>query len=98
MRRWRWFRRILLALAGLAVIVAALAFFTLRSQWFYDKVRQRIVSTVETATGGRVEIGSFQFDWRQLRAEVKSFVIHGTEPADKPPLLRAGSVVVGLKI
>ncbi|HEY1340016.1 MAG TPA: hypothetical protein VGF59_21030 [Bryobacteraceae bacterium] len=98
MRRRRLFRRILLALAGLAAIVAVLAFFTLRSQWFYEKVRQRIVSTVETATGGRVEIGSFQFDWRQLRAEVKSFVIHGTEPSDKPPVLRAGSVVVGLKI
>ena len=61
-------------------------------------MRRRIVSTVETATGGRVEAGSFHFDWKHLRAELRDFVIHGTEPPDKPPLFRAGSIVVGLKL
>ena len=57
-----------------------------------------IISTVEDATGGRVEIGSFRLDWKTLRAEVQTFVLHGTEPPDKPPLFRATSVAVGLKI
>ena len=57
-----------------------------------------IIGTVETATGGRVEVASFRFDWKQLRAEVRGFVLHGTETADKPPLFRAESVVVDLKL
>lgn len=85
-------------LAGLILVIGAAGVLVLRSSWFYEKVRERIVGTVEKATGGRVEIASLQFDWKQLRAEVKSFVIHGTEPADKPPLFRAASVTVGLKI
>jgi translocation and assembly module TamB len=84
-------------------VVALLAFAVtvvviVRSHWFYDRVRRSIVETVETATGGRVEIASFQFDWHNLRAQVRGFTLHGTEPADKPPLLRTESVAVGLKL
>jgi len=84
----------------LAVVVAgfAAAVLVLRSDWFHEKVRARIVDTIETATGGRAEVRSFQFDWRQLRAEVDGFTLHGNEPADRPPLLRARSIAVGLKI
>jgi translocation and assembly module TamB len=85
-------------LAGLALGVVLAAVLVLRSAWFYEKVRQRVVSTVETATGGRVEAGSFQFDWKRLRAEIGAFAVHGTEPSGKPPLFRARTVAVGLKI
>jgi len=85
-------------LAGLALVVAVAAILVLRSAWFYEKVRERVVSTVETATGGRVEAGSFQFDWKRLRAEIGMFAVHGTEPPGKPPLFRARTVAVGLKI
>ncbi len=95
-------RRVVLIAAGslalLAALVAVVAVVTLRSRWFYEQVRQRVVETVETATGGRVEAGTFQFDWTRLRAEIRRFTIHGTEPTDKPPLLSARSVAVGLKI
>jgi translocation and assembly module TamB len=85
-------------LAGLALGVVGTAVLVLRSAWFYEKVRERVVSTVETATGGRVEAGSFQFDWKRLRAQIGMFALHGTEPSGKPPLFRARSVAVGLKI
>jgi translocation and assembly module TamB len=94
-------RRIAWILAGGAaalVLLAAAAVGVVQSRWFYDRVRGRLVETVETATGGRVEIGSFHFDWHRLRAEVRGFTLHGTEPPDKPPLLRAESVAVGLTI
>ncbi len=81
-----------------ALIAVFLTVYTLQSPWFFDQVRQKIVTTVETATGGRVEIGSFGFDWRHLRAEVREFVIHGSEPAGKPPLLHAASVSIGIKL
>jgi translocation and assembly module TamB len=90
--------RFLGAMVALVVVFAIAAIFVVQSSWFYGKVRQRIIGTVETATGGRVEVASFRFDWKQMRAEVREFVLHGTEPADKPPLFRAGSVVVGLKL
>lgn len=86
------------AVAALLVIVALAALWIIQSRWFYDRVREGIVARVEEATGGRVEIQAFGFDWRQLRAEIRGFTIHGNEPADKPPLLRAASIDVGLKI
>jgi len=85
----------LLALAALVIIGGVLV---VQSSWFYEKVRQRIVTTVADATGGRVEIGAFRFDWKTMRAEVRNFVLIGKEPAGKPPLVRADSVTVGLKI
>ncbi len=89
--------------AGGAVIVVVLgisiaAFFVLQSEWFYNKVRDRIVYEVERASGGTSQIGSFQIDWKTLTARVRGFVLHGTEPPDAPPLFRAEQIEVGLKI
>jgi translocation and assembly module TamB len=94
-------KRILIAagaVAGLLLIAAAAVVMVVRSSWFYEKVRQWSISTVETATGGRVEIGAFQFDWRRMRAKFDNFTLHGDEPAGKPPLLRITSVAAGLRI
>ncbi|HWC96832.1 MAG TPA: translocation/assembly module TamB domain-containing protein [Candidatus Sulfopaludibacter sp.] len=85
-------------LTGLAAVAALTLVMVLQSSWFYNKVRQRIVTEAEKATGGRVELGSFTFDWRQMRAEAGPFVLHGREPADKPPLARASKVAVGLTL
>src|SRR5450759_4408107 len=95
-KRTLW--RVAGALAALVVLAGILAVIVVQSPWFYDKVRQLIVGTVETATGGRVTVASFRFDWKHMRAEVHDFVLHGTEPPDKPPLFRAASVVVGIKL
>jgi translocation and assembly module TamB len=84
--------------ALLLTVAAATLLVTLRSQWFRDRVREKIVSVVETATGARAEIGAFQFDWSRLRAQVGAFTLHGTEPADRAPLFHASSITVGLKI
>jgi translocation and assembly module TamB len=97
-RRWKLIGKIVGALAALLVLLALVMVLTLQSPWFFNKVRQRIVSTVETATGGRAEIGAFHFDWKHLRAEISDFTLHGTEPAGKPPLLHAAKVAVALKI
>ena len=98
MSRRRLAGRILATLAGLLLLAMVAGVLIIRSSWFYDRVRRSIVQTVEESTGGRVEIGSFQFDWKRMRAEVRGFVIHGLEPPDRPPLFRAESVAVGLKI
>ena len=98
MRGRRILRIAAAALGTITILVFAIAVTVLRSGWFYEKVRSGIVSTVETATGGRVELGGYRLDWRKLRVEIQSITIHGTEPAGRPPLFRASSIAVGLKI
>ena len=97
-RRRRIILRIAAGLTAFVLLLAAGVYFVLQSDWFFDQVRRRIVATVETATGGRVEIGSFHFDRAHFTARVNEFVLHGTEPATGPPLFRASSVTVGLKL
>jgi translocation and assembly module TamB len=96
--RKRIFGRLALCAAALLLVCAVAAFFTIRSQWFFRLVRARIVATIEDSTGGRVEIDAFSFDWTRLRVQVDGFTLHGTEPAADPPLFRAESVALGIKI
>jgi translocation and assembly module TamB len=87
-----------LGAAGLALALLAAGVVLVQSGWFKNKIREKIVSVTERATGGRVEIGSFSYDWRGLTAEVSPFVLHGTEPVSAPPLLRADKIEIRLRI
>jgi len=86
------------SLAGLAVIVFIAGILIVQTNWFRNMVRGKIVAAVEDATGGKVDIASFNFDWRHLRAEVRGFVVHGLEPPTAAPLLRADLVEIDLKL
>ncbi|MGA2114721.1 MAG: translocation/assembly module TamB domain-containing protein [Bryobacteraceae bacterium] len=97
MKRFRWVLWLLGGAAAL-LLLAAGGLLVLRSAWLREQVRAHMVEAVETATGGRAEIGRFDFDWSRLRAQVRNFTLHGTEPADRPPLFHAGSVSVGLRL
>jgi translocation and assembly module TamB len=98
MTRKRLALTVVASLAGLTLVALGAAVLILQSSWFYEKVRHGIVTTVADATGGRVSIGGFHFDWKHMRAEVTSLQIAGKEPAGKPALFRADSIVVGFKI
>ena len=87
-----------LGAACLAIAVLGTGVVLLQSAWFKNKVRERIVAVAERASGGRVEIGSFSYNWRDLTAEVAPFILHGTEPASDAPLLRADKIQVRLRI
>jgi len=88
----------LLGMAGLAVAAIVAGLVIVQTDWFKNRVRERIVSEVERASGGRVEIGRFNYDWHVLTAEVGPFVIHGSEPPAGPPLFQAARIRVGFKI
>src|SRR5262249_42118056 len=90
--------RVLLGAALLAIACVVAFVVIVQSDWFKNQVRVRIISVAEKATGGRVEIGRFNYNWHALTAEVAPLVIHGTEPASAPPFFRAARVGVGLKI
>jgi translocation and assembly module TamB len=86
------------SIAGLVVALLVTGIAIVHTQWFSNFVRQKIVSSVEEATGGGVEIAAFSFDWTHLRADVRNFVIHGLEPPGGAPLFRAKLLEVDLKL
>ena len=86
------------SIVGLVLVLVVAALIVLQTGWFRNFVRGKIVAAVEEGTGGRAEVGDFRFSVTGLRAEVDDFVLHGTEEAGRPPLVRAKSIVVGLKI
>lgn len=85
------------ALVALLVVLVVAGLIVLRSAWFHDYVRDKMVAAIEKATGGRTEIGGYAFDWRSLTAQVNGFVLHGTE-TDAPPLFQAQTITARLKI
>ena len=97
-RRNRILRNIGLSLAGLLLFLAVVSILIVRSDWFHNFVRQKIIATTEESTGGKVEIGSFDFDWTHLRVTIRNFVLHGTEPSGQAPLAQAALVQLDLKL
>ena len=85
--------KLLIGCGAALVALSVTAVLVVRSDWFSDKVRDRIAFEAGKVTGGRVEIGSFHFDWSTLRVDLGELVIHGSEPSSGPPLLRVASLV-----
>jgi len=82
--------------AGLLAAIAAI--LILRSAWFHERIRERIITELERSSGGRAEIGAFQFDWKSRTVRVRNVVLHGTETSAEPPLFRADEIRIGLNI
>ena len=85
------------ALAALALVTLA-TILIVRTAWFENYVRGKIIAVTEESTGGQVGIGSFKFEWRRLEATAGDFVLHGNETGGSPPLVRARTVTVRLKL
>ncbi|HEX4808834.1 MAG TPA: hypothetical protein VH325_07890, partial [Bryobacteraceae bacterium] len=82
----------------LAALVIIGSLYVLRSKWLENDLRHRAIAAIERATGARVDLGSFRYDWRTLTLELDNLVLHGTEPADAPPLFHTSVIRVQLKI
>ncbi len=95
-------RRVLLiaglSLLGLIVVAVLVGIQVVQTEWFRNYVKQKIVVATEDATGSKVDIGSFNFDWKHLRAVVTDFVIHGAEPANAAPLLRVPRLETDIRL
>ncbi len=88
-------------LLGLLVLVlillGGLAWYTTTPD-FQRRVGKEVVSVLEDATGGRVELGSITFSLRHLAIEADGLVIHGLEGPGEPPYLSADRVLVRVQI
>jgi len=95
-------KRILLwivaCLAGLLIVLSISAVLVVRTGWFRDYIRNKIITYAEQSTGGTVELKSFGFDWTHIHANLTGFVLHGTEPPGSAPLFSAQSIDVNLKL
>lgn len=96
MKKWLW--RISGMLAALLVALVLAGVLIVRSDWFRTQVHDRIIAVMEQATGARVEMGRFDFDWRAMQARVDALVLHGKEAPEDAPLLRLERATVGLRI
>lgn len=86
------------SILGLIVVVLITAFVVVQTDWFRNYVREKIISVTEEATGGKVDIARFDFDWSHMRATVDGFVLHGTERPGEAPLFQARKLTVDLKL
>ncbi len=94
----RRFLRIVAVMVALLLVGTLVVVLVVRTQWFRDYVREKIVAYTEAATGGKVDLGSFQFDWTGMHASITDFVIHGTEAPGQAPLLRVARADLVLKL
>lgn len=97
-KRKKIFVWIAASIGGLIVVLIVASILVLRSAWFANFVREKMVATIEESTGGSVQIGSFQFDWTHLTVRIRDFVLHGTEPPSDAPLVRVPLLEVHLKL
>ena len=90
--------KIALAAAALVAALAITAVLIAQTEWFRQYVKNKIITATESGTGGRVEIGSYAFDWKHLRSTFTNFVVHGNEPSGAPPYLRAERAQVDIRL
>ena len=80
---------VLLALAGAAVVL-----------WKTGEVdrwtRALVISQVDKATGGKLELGRLHLSLAPFTVEMDGFTLHGREAASEPPFVRIARVVVHL--
>jgi translocation and assembly module TamB len=98
MTAWGYIWRVGGALLLLLVALIAGLLFYASSAHFSNQVRQRVISVLEDATGGRVEINSLHWNLRHLSVEVKGLTIHGLERRGELPYAHLDRLYVRVKI
>jgi translocation and assembly module TamB len=65
---------------------------------FQQRVRRRVVASVEKMTGGRVELGELHTTPFRLRVDARNVTIHGHEAPDQAPFLHIDRLQAEMKI
>ncbi len=81
----------------LILLLAGAAWYTTTAD-FQRRVGKEVVSVLEDATGGRVQLGHISFSLWHLAIEADNLVIHGLEGPGEAPYLSADKILVRVKI
>lgn len=87
------------AIAGIVMLLVAVwAAWYLTSDHFRDFVRRRVVSRIEEASGGRVDVKAFRWDLSQMEFEADGLDIHGKEKAGEPVFAHVERIYARIKV
>lgn len=81
----------------LIILLAAFAWYSTTND-FDQRVGKAVVSVLENATGGRVELKKITFNMWHLAVEADGLVIHGLEGPGEAPYLSADKIQLRIKI
>jgi translocation and assembly module TamB len=81
----------LLIFLSLLLLVSAFLWY-ITTDSFQQMVRRRLITSLQHATGGRVELGSFHVVPLRFEVEVRDLTIHGRESAAERPLAHVDSM------
>ncbi len=96
-RRHLFLKIVLAIIVVLALLVAGLSWYASTPQ-FANKVRTTLIDQLETATGGRVELGAFRWQLLHLQFEADNLTIHGLEAPSEVPYAHLDRLLVRVKI
>lgn len=94
-RRFKWVQAIV-GIVLLLIFIAAGWYLT--SPHFEEWMRERLVSELESVTGGRVELESFHWRLAHLEFQASNLTIHGLEGPREIPYMHFDRVDVRLKV
>jgi translocation and assembly module TamB len=95
---WRHVARVLIGVAVILVVSVALISWYATTPGFENRVRQKVITTLQDATGGRVELGTFRWNLTHLEFEADNLTIHGLEDPGEAPYLHVDTLFVRAKI
>ena len=81
----------------MVVLLGGAAYYTTTND-FQRRVNKEVVSVLEDATGGKVELERITFDLWHLAIEADGLVIHGLEGPGEAPYLAADKILIRIKI
>ena len=88
---------ILLIVVVVVVLFGAFAWYTTTAD-FERRVGRKVVSVLEDATGGRVELRAIHFDLWHLAVDAQGLVIHGLEEPGEAPYLAVDRILVRVRL
>ena len=94
----RWAVRILVGLVLFVVATVVFLAVILNTRTANRWARGYIIRKIESSTGARTELRSFQFRLRGLAVDLDGLTLHGTEGPGLPPLFHADHIHVGVHI
>ncbi len=95
--RHRLLKVVLVLIVVLALLLAGVAWYASTPQ-FANMVRTELIKQLETATGGRVELGAFRWQLLHLQFEADNLTIHGLEAPGEVPYAHLDKLLVRVKI